>query len=216
MCFSAEADVVAGAVIIAVGVDAFRHVRTPTEKAVAALPVVLGVHQLIESFVWLGLDDRVPHALERISLWIYLAIAYGVLPVLVPFAVRALEPASRVRRFRVFTVLGVGVAAVLMFAVVRGPVEAHIEGRHISYVVNLWYGGVIVALYVVATCGSMMSSSHRHVRWFGAANLAAAGVLAWLDKTAFISLWCLWAAVTGAAIAAHLRHAERPRAATAS
>lgn len=210
MCFSAEADVVAGIVVGAIGIDAVRHVRQPSERALAALPVVLGVHQLIEAFVWWGLDDRVPSAVERTSVWLYLVLAFGVLPVLVPFAVRAVEPATDRRRFRVFVATGIGVAAVLMYAVVRGPVDASIEGHHISYVVDLWHGGLIVALYVFATCGAMLLSKHDHVRWFGAANLVAAAFLAWLDKTSFISLWCLWAAVTSVAIAAHLRYAERP------
>lgn len=216
MCFSAEADLVAGVVVGALGVDGLRHARRPAEKALAALPVVLGVHQLVEAFVWWGLDDRVPNSVERPAVWLYLLIAFGVLPILVPFAVWALEPESDPRRFRAFAATGVGVAAVLTYAVVRGPVDASIEGHHISYVVDLWHGGVLVALYVFATCGAMLVSKHRHVQWFGAANLAAAAFLTWLDKTSFISLWCLWAAVTSVAIVVHLRYADRPPTSMAS
>jgi hypothetical protein len=75
----------------------------------------------------------------------------------------------------------------------------------ILYVVDLWHGGLIVVLYVVATCGSLLLSSHRHVRWFGTANLVAAVILTWVDRSAFVSLWCLWATVTSVAIAVHLR-----------
>ena len=210
MCFSAEADLVAGIVVGAIGVDGMRHVRQRPERALAVLPVVLGVHQLIEAFVWWGLADRVPSVVERTSVWLYLLLAFGVLPVLVPFAVRAMDPAGDLRRFRVFVGTGIGVAAVLTYAVVRGPVDASIEGHHISYVVGLWHGGLLVALYVFATCGAMLLSKHEHVRWFGAANLVAAAFLAWLDKTSFISLWCLWAAVTSVAIAVHLRYADPP------
>ena len=39
-------------------------------------------------------------------------------------------------------------------------------------------------------------------------NLAAVGVLAWLDQVAFISLWCAWAALTSVAIAVHLRRPD--------
>ncbi len=209
MCFSAEVDLVAGLVIGGIGIDALRHVRRPAEKLLAAVPVVLGAHQLIEAFVWWGLDDRVPDPVWRPALWLYVTIAFAVLPVLVPVAVGALEPATNRRRVAVFTAVGVGVALVLMYAVVRGPVEAHIEGRHIAYHVDLWGGGLIVALYVMATCGSMLVSKHTHVRWFGAANLVAVALLAWLSKNGLISLWCLWAAVTSVAIAVHLRHASR-------
>jgi multisubunit Na+/H+ antiporter MnhB subunit len=90
---------------------------------------------------------------------LYLAIAFGVLPVLVPLAVGALEPLANRRRVGVFTATGVVVAVVLMYAVVRGPVEASIEGHHIAHRLDLWHGGIIVTLYVVATCGSMLVRS---------------------------------------------------------
>lgn len=210
MCFSAEVDVLAGVVVGAVGVDALRHVRQRSEEPLAVLPVILAGHQLIEAFVWWGLDGRISEAVWRPAAWLYVAIAFGVLPVFVPIAVGALEPVANRSRIRWFTAIGAFVAIVLMYAVVRGPLDVSIEGHHISYVVDLWRGGVIVALYLVATCGSMLVSDHAHVRWFGGANLVAACALTWLDKSAFISLWCVWAAVTSVAIAVHLRCAALP------
>ncbi len=46
MCFSAEADVVAGTVVTAIGVRALRQVRRPGERALGALPVLLGARLL--------------------------------------------------------------------------------------------------------------------------------------------------------------------------
>ena len=204
MCFSATADVVVGVVITGIGVDAMQNVRRPAERLLAALPLVLGAHQLVEAFVWSGLESG-DEAVWRPAAWIYLAIAFGVVPVLVPIAVGALEPVTSRRRTLLFSTLGAVVAAILMVAVVRGPMTALIDGHHIAYTVDLWHGGVIVALYVVATCGSLLASERPHVRWFGAVNLVAVVGLAWLDQMAFISLWCAWAAVTSAAIAVHLR-----------
>ncbi len=51
----------------------------------------------------------------------------------------------------------------------------------------------------------MLVSSHRHIRWYGVVNVVAVGVLALVSATAFVSLWCVWAAVTSVAVAAHLR-----------
>ena len=59
MCFSAEADLVAGAVVTAIGVDAMRQVRRPEERALGALPVLLGAHLLVEAVVWEGLTGGV-------------------------------------------------------------------------------------------------------------------------------------------------------------
>lgn len=97
MCFSAEADVVAAVVVGGIGVDALRHVRHRREVLLGALPMVFAVHQLIEAFVWWGLDGRVDWEIGRAALWWYLAIAF-VLPVLVPLAVRAVEPSTCARR----------------------------------------------------------------------------------------------------------------------
>ena len=89
MCFSAEADVVAGLVVTAIGVDALRQVRRPEERLLGALPVLLGAHLLVEAVVWQGLTGHVDPSVGRQAMWIYLAFALVVLPVLVPFAVRA-------------------------------------------------------------------------------------------------------------------------------
>jgi hypothetical protein len=213
MCFSPEVDVAAGLLVGAVGIDTLRHVRRRAELALAVLPLVFAVHQLVESFVWWGLEGKVSAAVGHRAEWVYLAIAFGVLPVLVPIAVGALEPAARRRRTQVLTVVGVVVASALMYAVVRGPITATIEGHHVSYDADLWHGDFLAGLYVVATCGSMLVSHHAHVRAYGLVNLGAVVLLAWLNQSAFISLWCVWAGVTSVAIDLHLRHAPRaPRA----
>jgi hypothetical protein len=167
--------------------------------------VVLGTHQLTEGVVWWGLEGHVSSRIWEPARFLYLTIAFGVLPVLVPLAVGSLEPVSKRVQTAWLTAVGAVVSIVLMYAVIDGPVESTIEGHHIAYRVELWQGGLIVVLYVAATCGSLLLSSHRHVRWFGAANLVAVVLLGWLAQNAFISLWCAWAAVASLAIAVHLR-----------
>jgi hypothetical protein len=211
MCFSPEMDVAAGLVIGAVAVDTLRHVRRPQELPLAVLPLVFAVHQLVEAFVWWGLEGKVSSALGQHAAWVYLAVAFGVLPVLVPFAVGALEPATRRASTAVFVAVGTVVAVALMYAVVRGPITTTIEGHHVHYDADLWHGGNLEVFYVLATCGSMLVSAHPHVRAYGWVNLAAVGLLAWVDQSAFVSLWCGWAAVTSLLIDLHLRYAPRER-----
>ena len=211
MCFAPEADLVTGVAVGVVAIDALRHVERPAELPLASIPLVLAGHALIESVVWIGLEGHVREAVWRTALWLYLVIAFSVLPVLVPVAVGALEPIARRRQVAIFTAVGAVVSTVLTYAIVRGPVDAAIEGHHIRYEVDLWHGGLIVGLYLLATCGSLLWSSQRHVRWFGVASLVAAGVLLWFDKSAFVSLWCAWAAITSVAICVHLRHVNDAR-----
>ena len=77
MCFSIEADIVTGVVVTAVGIDAIRHVGHNRETAMAALPVIFGLHQLIEVFVWKGLDGRASATVAQGAAWLYLLIAFG-------------------------------------------------------------------------------------------------------------------------------------------
>lgn len=206
MCISAPVDVAAGLVIGAVGLDALRHVNRRADLPLASLVLVFASHQLIEAFAWWGLQGKVPVAIGHAAEWLYLAIAFGVIPILVPVAVGALaKPAHRLRT-GVFLTVGVIVSLDLMFALVRGPVDASISGHCIAYDVNLWHGGTVVALYVLATCGSLLASDQPHIRAWGALNLPAVILLAVVNQAGFISLWCVWAAITSVAIAIHLRH----------
>jgi hypothetical protein len=213
MCFSATADVVGGVVVAGVGIDALRHARGSAEHLLASMPLIFAFHQLTEAFVWWHLEGHVSGTVGTAATTVYLVIAFGVLPVLVPLAVGALEPEAARGRVTAFMLLGAAVAGVLLYSLARGPVTTAIEGHHIDYDLDLYRGGVLVTLYVVATCGSLLASHHPHVRWFGALNLLAVGVLVWVDRTALVSLWCGWAAVTSVCIALHLRRTTERRVA---
>ena len=211
MCFSAEADVVAGLVVTTVGVDALRQVHRPAGRALGTLPVLLGAHLLVEAFVWWGETGEVAASTGRLAMWIYLAFALCVLPVLVPFAVRAVEPdVGRRRTMAWLGWVGLLLAAVYLVALVEGPVDVRADGRHLEYRLGIDYGGLLAGIYVVVGCASPMLSSHRRVALFGVANLFAVVALTWIESAALTSLWCAWAAVTSVAIAAHLRREHHP------
>lgn len=212
MCFSPQADLVGGAAIAIIGVDTVRHCRHRREVALAALPLLLAGHQVVESVVWWGLRGQVPHEAGRVALWIYLLFAFCVLPVLVPAAVMAIEPTARRRWLMApFLAVGIGVSATLFAAMLRGPVTGVAATYHIQYGIDLRHGTAVVSLYVAATCGAFLLSGYRHVTFFGAVNLVAAIVIAILLVDGFASVWCAWAAIASGAIALHLRYARHHR-----
>lgn len=208
MCFSPQADLVGGLVIGGIGVDVFRHVNGRRgHLALAALPLVLGLHQIDEAFVWWGLQGHVSATVGHVATWIYLLLAFVVLPTYLPLAVLALEPAGRRRQAMVvFAVLGAVVSIVLLAAMIRGPVEATLGHNHLGYKTDLSAGVLVVAAYVLATCGSLILSGYRDIAIFGIVNLIAVAVLAKLTIDGFASLWCGWAALSSAAFAIHLRY----------
>jgi hypothetical protein len=210
VCFSPQADVVGGVLICAIGVDAVRHVRQRREfLALAWIPLLLGAHQFIEALVWLWLQGHVPRAIGHAALWAYLLIAFVVLPVFIPSAVIALEPTKRRKWIMApFLSIGIAVAAVLLAAMVRGPIGVRLAPYHLSYSIRLTDGFVIVALYVLAVCGPLLVSGYRHVAIFGIVNLVAVVIIARLTVSGFASVWCGWAAVSSGAITLHCRLAK--------
>src|SRR5437764_8755280 len=80
MCFSPEADFSAGTAVAAVGVVTLRRVRAPRELVIGSLPLLLGVHQLVEGFVWLRLRGHVSGGLGTTARETYIVFADAVLP----------------------------------------------------------------------------------------------------------------------------------------
>ncbi len=214
MCFSPEGDLVGGIVVTAIGVDAVRHLRHRHDHlALAALPLLLGFHQIDEAFVWWGLQGVVPHGLGRVAMWIYLVIAFVVLPILVPLVIMLLEPTGR-RKWRIapFLAIGAGVSTVLLETLLRNGPSVTLGKYHLAYSIGLQHGFVVIGLYIVATCGSLLASGFRHIVAFGIANVVAVVILARLSADGFASLWCFYAAVACGAIMLHMRYAKPHRA----
>ena len=208
MCFSAQADIVGGVVVSAIGVDVLRNVRGRRRHiALAALPLMLGLHQLVEAVVWWGLQGHLSESVGRFAVWLYLLVAFVVLPVFVPVAVMVLEPkGGRRQAMASLVVLGLAVSGVLFAAMIRGPVAATLGDKHIAYSTDLRAGLLVVIAYVIATCGSLLLSSYGDIAIVGIANLLAVAALAKLTIDGFASLWCGWAAVTSGALAIHMRY----------
>jgi hypothetical protein len=209
VCFSPEGDLIGGLVVSAVGVDACLHLRgRPEYRMIAPFPILLGLHQIDETFVWWQLQGHVAHAVGVVAMWIYLLFAFVVLPTLVPLMVWRLEPKGRRRVIAPFLALGVITSCVLLEAMLSGRPSATLGTYHVAYSIGLQHGVVIIGLYILATCGSMLASGLRNVVWFGALNVMAVIVLARLCANGFASLWCFYAALASGAIALHLRLAK--------
>ncbi len=67
MCFSPQADLIGGTVVAVIGIDALRHVQFRRDLPIASLPLILGAHQLVETFVWWGLQGDVPTEVGRVA-----------------------------------------------------------------------------------------------------------------------------------------------------
>jgi Family of unknown function (DUF6629) len=205
-CFSAEVDLLAGLAIGAIAIDGLRFVDERRKLLLAAIPLTLAIHQLVEVGAWWGLQGEVPEAVGTLSIYAYLVIALVVVPVLVPTGVFAAERDPLRRRWMApFVGLGILTALVLAASLVVGPVSATLGSYAIDYRIASvgpdW--GSVVYLAVVAV--PLLLSSRRLLVGLGLINLALVAGIGWLNANGYISLWCGAAALQGAVIVHMLR-----------
>ncbi|MFD7786803.1 DUF6629 family protein [Streptomyces nojiriensis] len=189
MCWSATADLVAGTAISAAGIVCLARVRRARDLPVAALPLLLGAHQLVEAAVWGTGGGCSPAA----TAWAVIALPLLVL--WVPAGV-LLAAAPEVRR-RLWAPLAAGLvtAAVLAYCLATRPVTAEIRGRTIGYVVNVPWTPLVLAGYLFATLGSLLHAGDRRLGTLGVVLAAGALACSALWRLEFASTWCAFAAV---------------------
>jgi hypothetical protein len=206
MCFSPYADFTAGAVVAGVGIETLRRVRGRRELIVGALPLLFGLHQLVEGFVWLGLRGQVSSAVGATAKEAYIVYAHAVLPAIVPLGFTILEPNRRRTRWMwPLVYLGLVLGAYLLWQVSAYPVGAQPEAHCIDYTTHTPNDLLIGALYVSVTCGPALLSSRRYLRWFGLIGLVGAIATALVRVDELTSLWCLYAALVSVLILEHFR-----------
>jgi hypothetical protein len=206
MCFSPEADFTAGALVAAVGVQALRRVRARRELIIGSLPLLLGAHQLVEGFVWLGLQGEVSSAVGNTAKETYVVFAHAVLPVIVPLGFVLLEPNRRRSRWLwPFACLGGLLGAYMLFQVTAYSVGVQEQAHCIDYTTHTPNDYLITVLYVVVTCGPALLSSRPYLRWFGLLSLLGVIATAIVRADELTSLWCLYAAFVSVLILEHFR-----------
>ena len=195
MCFSATANFIASGVITSIGIATLPHVDHPRSVLFAATPMLFALHQFTEAFVWLGLEGKIgPVALHH-AIFLFIFYAQGILPLLMPLAVLLMEPKGWRRCFvAAATAIGALVFAWTTYGVVAFPSRAFIDHHSIAYRNPMTDGAWVAGGYVVATCGALLFSTHRVVRWFGILNVVGLTIVMIVKGYAFTSVWCLYAA----------------------
>jgi hypothetical protein len=217
MCFSATASFAAGTALSAVGGLTVRKSRGKAELALALIPLLFGLQQITEGFLWLSLRNDLP-LLRSWTTNIYSMFSHVLWPIFVPFAVLLVEPNRRRRTaIAVFQVLGLGVGLYLLYFIVRFPVTAQVQNRSIFYDSPHFFIAVVLVVYFLATCISCLFSSHRCVNAFGVLAFLLAIAAYQVSTRTFVSVWCFFAAVLSLLVYLHFSGPmQRSRLARAS
>ncbi|MET8473538.1 DUF6629 family protein [Streptomyces sp. NPDC006422] len=205
MCWSATADLVAGGAIAAVGVGCVTRAARVRPRAVplAALPLLLGAHQIIEAMIWNDGGGTGPAVLA------WAVIALPLLPLWVPLAVWwATAPGAR-RRLAVPLAAGVVTAGALAYVLATRTVTAEVRGHTMGYAIGLPHAAWLLAGYLLATIGALLLSSERPLVLLGVLAAVAAAVCAALWRWEFISTWCAAAALCSLVLYGWLRREDR-------
>ncbi|MFI6938634.1 DUF6629 family protein [Streptomyces sp. NPDC050418] len=191
MCWSASANLVAGGAIAAIGVACVTRAarNRPRALPLAALPLLLGAHQLIEAYIWNAGGGSGPATVA------WAVIALPLLPLWVSFGVLYAAPPRAHRRLLLPATAAVLTSTALAHTLATTTVTAEIRGHTMGYAIGLPHAPVLLAGYLVATVGALLWSGDRGLVQLGLLAGIGAAVCAVVWRTEFISTWCAWAAV---------------------
>ncbi len=195
MYHAVEEFTLAGALIF-IGLLTLAKASEPREIPFALLPLLFGLHEFAQGFVWLGMEGLIPPRAAEMAESYYVFYAKGFLQFWVPLAIWLLEPTGWRRTLTGgLALLGVFLAGYSLWALSIEPAHVYLLKGALVYdtprTAYFWLG----AAYVLTTCGSLMLSSSIAVQLYGWLNFIGLSLIYWLRPEAFSSLWCLYAAL---------------------
>lgn len=195
MCFSATASFIAGSALSATGVVTLRKTETKRGIPFASVPLLFGIQQISEGFVWLSLSSG-GIVLNSISSHVFLFFAYVLWPMLIPFAVGLLETdISRKKLLEIFQFAGIAVGLYFLYFLLFHTLVSHVVNKSIMYFLSVPYGFQMTGLYVLVTCGSLLFSSNKIINIFGILTAVSFAIAYYFYTVTLVSVWCFFAAI---------------------
>lgn len=210
MCFSETASLVAGGALCSAGGVAVWKAGYSRDLGIAMIPMIFGVQQIAEGFVWHDLhrgNDSLTWAVT-----VFTIIAYSWWPLYLPFAVRLIERGKTRRALlTVMQTIGAAVSAYLLAGLASHNIHPIIDSGHIDYQYQFPHEYKAIAVYAFVVIFAPLLSSGRYVRWLGVAIMIGAPTSYFVSKHSAESLWCFFSAVCSVVILGHIFRGERKR-----
>lgn len=191
-------------VLLTIGVLTLNKVSHANEWVFASLPLLFGLHQFDQGFVWLGLYHVVDaHTLHSAAV-LFIIYAQAVLPLLVPLAIWLLEtPGAKRNLILALVALGALLAAYVGWGLMHSPTLVFVRNGSLVYAnaatAHLW----VALFYILTTCGSLILSRSVTIQLFGWLNLIGLVAVYLIAQYAFTALWCLYAALVSGMLYLH-------------
>ncbi|MFA5385215.1 MAG: DUF6629 family protein [Eubacteriales bacterium] len=203
MCFSATASFAGGVIISSIGVVAIRKNREPSQRLFAAIPMVFGIQQISEGFVWFALQSPGHDIVLKVSAYFFLTLALVFWPTMLPLSVLLMENSEKRRRaLHVFLAAGILVSLCYGMAMLIFKVTAQISSHHILYAIAFPQQLAAAASfsYLIVTLPPLFVSSIRRMYLLGIVMVLSYSVTCIFFKEYLISVWCLFAALASVII----------------
>jgi len=203
MCLSAPVSFAAAAFLIPSGgfTLATTLKRDRRYAMLAALPILLGLQQLMEGFIWLTGSGVEPGGARVYSL-VYMFFAWVVWPIWLPVSAYFLEPHRRRSAFLMFALAGAALGSVqfIPYLVHEGWLQVTLLPRAIRYSDTELLDAVIgrpmtYLAYVALLIVPLLLSTDRTARLFGGLGALVLAITVSFFQWAYISVFCFGGAV---------------------
>lgn len=198
MCFSAPASFTAGVGLLLVGSIAMIKAKTIPQRVLASIPIFFAVQQVIEGLLWLALSHAAYARWSDLAMYLFLAFAQTVWPILVPLSMLLFEK-DPIRKKILLGLLGTGVLAALYlgYSLLNFKALAIIEEHHIKYSMEFPFQSRLLRgiPYMLATAISPFVSSNKLLKLLGW-PLALSYIFTAIFYTHYLtSVWCFFGSI---------------------
>ena len=198
MCFSAAASFGGGIVISSIGVATVKGVKEPAQLTFASIPLLFGLQQIAEGFLWLALPLKTSSFVTTASMYAFLILARVIWPAMIPLSVLLMEEDHRRRRVLwVLLALGLTVSLYYAYCLAFLNVTPHIVGHHIQYQSDFpeELATPVFIVYFIASIAPLFVSSNKRTRLLGALMFGSGVLSVIFFIQALTSVWCFFAAI---------------------
>ncbi|MBI4232183.1 hypothetical protein HY605_03030 [Candidatus Peregrinibacteria bacterium] len=193
MCFSATASFIASAALTSTGILAVKKTSNKNHRWITVVPLLFGIQQAIEGTLWISPKGSL---LAMIMTYGFLFFAFPFWPIYAPFAVLKVEKeASNRKVMKILWFMGIISGLNLLFFIIKNPPEATVIEGSLKYLIDVPYIKGTVFLYILATVGTLLSSSYRFLMIFGVALLISLSAAFLMYFNTWPSIWCFFSAI---------------------
>lgn len=203
MCFSAEASFAGGAIITAIGVMTIKKNRESSHGLFATIPLVFGLQQISEGFVWIALQSGDHAVMLRLFTYLFLLAAVVVWPVMIPLSLLLMERVKRRRNvIGIFLVAGIVTALYYGIGLILFRVSPQVNMHHIEYTNEFprVLANPAFILYLISTLLPLYFSSVRKMWIFGILVTLSCLITGIFFREYLTSVWCFFAALISVVI----------------